>query len=160
VVGGGAAGLSAALVLGRARLRTLLVDAGTQSNRVAEGIGGLLGHDGRPPAEFYAAGRAELAAYPSVQVRAGEVVRGDRSDDGFVLELADGAARRRGACCSPPAWCTASLGFRGSTSVGATRCSTVPSATAGRCGTRRSRCRTAAPRERSAHSCSGGGPTT
>jgi thioredoxin reductase len=50
VVGGGAAGLSATLVLGRARLRTLLVDAGTQSNRVAEGIGGLLGHDGRPPA--------------------------------------------------------------------------------------------------------------
>lgn len=100
VVGGGAAGLSAALVLGRARRRTLVVDSGHPSNRVAEGIGGLLGHDGRPPAELYAAGRAELAAYPSVGVRTGEVVDGQRRDperdDGgpgagpFVLTLGDG----------------------------------------------------------------------
>lgn len=90
VVGGGAAGLSAALVLGRARRRTLLIDAGRQSNRTAHGVGGLLGHDGRPPDDLYAAGRSELAAYPSVRVRAGEVVRGERSDDGFALELADG----------------------------------------------------------------------
>ena len=67
IVGGGAAGLSAGLVLGRARRRAMLVDAGEQSNLAAHGIGGLLGHDGRPPAEFYAAGRRELAAYPSVE---------------------------------------------------------------------------------------------
>jgi thioredoxin reductase len=91
VVGGGAAGLSAALVLGRARRRTLVVDAGAQSNLVADGVGGLLGHDGRAPADLYAAGRAELAAYPSVQVRAGEVVDGERSEHGFALQLADGA---------------------------------------------------------------------
>lgn len=94
VVGGGAAGLSAALVLGRARQRTLVVDAGRQSNRPAHGIGGLLGHDGRPPAELYAAGRAELAAYPSVELRTGEVLAGARDDDGFVLELADGSRLR------------------------------------------------------------------
>jgi thioredoxin reductase len=47
VVGAGAAGLSAALVLGRARRQTLVVDAGGQSNLGAEGIGGLLGQDGR-----------------------------------------------------------------------------------------------------------------
>ena len=64
VVGGGAAGLSAALVLGRARRRTLVIDAGGQSNRPAHGIGGLLGHDGRPPAELYATGREEIGAYP------------------------------------------------------------------------------------------------
>ncbi len=46
VVGGGAAGLSAALVLGRARVRVLAVDAGEPSNRVAPAIGGLLGQDG------------------------------------------------------------------------------------------------------------------
>ena len=90
VIGAGAAGLSGALVLGRARRRTLVIDAGAQSNRVAHGIGGLLGQDTRPPAEFYAAGRAELAAYPSVELRDGEVVRGERDDAGFVLELADG----------------------------------------------------------------------
>ncbi len=44
VVGAGAAGLCAGLVLGRARRRTLVIDAGAQSNRVADGIGGLLGH--------------------------------------------------------------------------------------------------------------------
>ena len=91
VVGAGAAGLSAALVLGRARQRTLVVDAGAPSNRGAHGIGGLLGHDGRPPAEFYAAGRAELAAYPAVELRSGDVVAGRRSDAGFELELADGS---------------------------------------------------------------------
>ena len=90
VVGGGAAGLSAALVLGRARRRTLVVDAGRPSNAVAHGIGGLLGQDGRPPADLYAAGRAELAAYPTVEVRAGEVVDGRPVEAGFVLELADG----------------------------------------------------------------------
>lgn len=91
VVGAGAAGLSAALVLGRARRRTLVVDAGRQSNLAAHGIGGLLGQDGRPAADFYAAGRAELAAYPSVELRSGEVVDGSRGDVGFVLDLADGA---------------------------------------------------------------------
>jgi thioredoxin reductase len=90
VVGGGAAGLSAALVLGRARRRTLLVDAGEPSNLPAEGIGGLLGHDGRPPAELYAMGRAELSAYPSVEVRDGTVESGERVDGGMALELAGG----------------------------------------------------------------------
>ena len=91
VVGAGAAGLSAALVLGRARQRTLVIDAGGQSNRDAHGIGGLLGNDGRPPAEFYAAGRDELAAYPTVRLRSGEVLGGARRGAGFVLELADGS---------------------------------------------------------------------
>ncbi len=91
VVGAGAAGLSAALVLGRARQRTLVVDAGGQSNREAHGIGGLLGQDGRPPAALYAAGRDELAAYPTVELRSGEVVGGGRHEAGFVLELGDGS---------------------------------------------------------------------
>jgi thioredoxin reductase len=94
VVGAGAAGLSAALVLGRARRRTLVVDAGEQSNRPAHGIGGLLSQDGRPPEDFYAAGREELAAYPAVELRPGEVVGGERHDDGIVLELASGARER------------------------------------------------------------------
>jgi thioredoxin reductase len=94
VIGGGAAGLSAALVLGRARRRTLVIDAGEQSNRAAHGIGGLLGQDGRPPDEFYAAGRDELAAYPAVELRPGEVVGAERNGDGIVLELADGERER------------------------------------------------------------------
>ena len=60
VVGGGAAGLSAGLVLGRARRRTLIIDKGEPSNRFAHGIGGLLGQDGRAPQDFYD-GRARRA---------------------------------------------------------------------------------------------------
>ena len=60
IVGGGASGLSAALVLGRARQPPLVIDAGAPSNLRAEGIGGLLSHDGVAPSELYAAGRREL----------------------------------------------------------------------------------------------------
>jgi thioredoxin reductase len=91
IVGGGAAGLSAALVLGRARRRVLVLDAGEQSNLPAHGIGGLLGHDGLAPAELYARGRAELAAYPSVELRAARVTNGARHDGAFVLTTDDGA---------------------------------------------------------------------
>ena len=97
IVGGGAAGLSAALVLGRARRRTLLVDAGGQSNRPSPGVGGLLGHDGRPPAELYALGRAELAAYPTVTIRDDTVRDAAGTQDAFALDLAAGgrvSARR------------------------------------------------------------------
>ena len=94
IVGAGAAGLSAALVLGRARRRTLVIDADGQSNLAADGIGGLLGHDGRPPAAFYAAGRDELAAYPAVELRSGEVVGGEVVDGVLELDLADGSREK------------------------------------------------------------------
>jgi thioredoxin reductase len=94
VVGGGAAGLSAGLVLGRARRRALVVDSGGQSNLPSHGVGGLLGHDGRSPAELYEIGRREIAAYPSVELRTGEVVDGARVDDVFELRLADGGVER------------------------------------------------------------------
>ncbi len=91
VVGAGAAGLSAALVLGRARRRTLVVDAGEQSNRPAEKIGGLLGHDQWPPEEFYALGRENVLAYPTVELRDGTVQSARREDEAFVVELGDGS---------------------------------------------------------------------
>ncbi|MGU3654262.1 FAD-dependent oxidoreductase [Mycolicibacterium sp. A43C] len=94
VVGGGAAGLSGALVLGRARRATLVVDEGEQSNLAAHGIGGLLGHDGRPPAELYADGRRELEKYSSVQFRSSRVVGAAAHDGHFVVELADGGRER------------------------------------------------------------------
>ncbi|MCT7658381.1 NAD(P)/FAD-dependent oxidoreductase [Mycobacterium deserti] len=90
VVGAGAAGLSAALVLGRARRRTVVIDADQQSNRASSGIGGLLGFDQRPPAELYAAGRDELSSYPSVEYRRASVEVGRRVDNGFELEVDDG----------------------------------------------------------------------
>jgi thioredoxin reductase len=95
VVGGAAAGLSAGLVLGRARVPTLVVDAGEPSNRSAPAIGGLLGQDGTSPAQLYGAGREQLAALPAVELRAGvvtgiEPAAGDGSDPAFRATLADG----------------------------------------------------------------------
>jgi thioredoxin reductase len=93
VIGGGAAGLCAALTLGRARRRIVLLDAGGQSNLRAAHIGGLLGHDGRPAPELYARGRDEIAAYPTVTIRdeLATAVDGDAST-GFVVTLASGDA--------------------------------------------------------------------
>jgi thioredoxin reductase len=91
VIGAGAAGLAAGLTLARARRTTLIVDAGRQSNLPAASIGGLLGHDGRPPAEYYAAARAELGGYPSVEISGGQVTHARREDDGtYTVILADG----------------------------------------------------------------------
>ena len=145
VVGGGAAGLNAALVLGRARRRTLLVDAGEQSNLPAEGIGGLLGHDERPPAELYDMGRAELGAYPTVEVRDGTVEAGERVDGGFALAIAGGARELTRRVILATGWSTARRTSPGCwRRCGAGRCSTARSVTAGRCGTRRSGCSAAA----------------
>src|SRR3989440_4799865 len=63
VVGGGAAGLSAALVLGRARRRIAVVDAGAPRNAPAAHMQGFLSRDGMPPGDLLAAGRAEVIGY-------------------------------------------------------------------------------------------------
>ena len=62
VIGGGAAGLNGALQLARSRRSVLVVDAGHPRNRAAAAVHGLLGHDGCPPAELLARGRAEVRA--------------------------------------------------------------------------------------------------
>ncbi|MFF7489552.1 NAD(P)/FAD-dependent oxidoreductase [Streptomyces luteogriseus] len=78
VIGGGAAGLSAALVLGRARHSTLVVDAGEPRNAPAAHMQGYLTRDGMPPAEFLALGREEIARYgvELARDRVVEVTRG------------------------------------------------------------------------------------
>ena len=63
VIGGGAAGLSAALVLTRARRRVAVIDAGHPRNAPAAHVQGFLGSDGMPPAELLAAGRREVVGY-------------------------------------------------------------------------------------------------
>lgn len=87
VVGGGVAGLSAALVLGRARRRTLVLDQGGQSNRPAAHVGGLLAQEGTSPDELYARGREQLALYDTVELRAAEAIDTRAEDDGFVVVL-------------------------------------------------------------------------
>lgn len=86
VVGGGAAGLSAALVLGRARRRVAVVDAGAPRNAAAAHMQGFLSRDGMPPADLLAAGRAEVTGY-GVELVEDQVVG---IDAGFVVRLAAG----------------------------------------------------------------------
>jgi len=86
VVGGGAAGLSAALVLGRARRRIAVVDAGTPRNAPAAHMQGFLSRDGMPPRDLLAAGRAEVSGY-GVELLEDRV---DAIDTGFSVRLASG----------------------------------------------------------------------
>jgi thioredoxin reductase len=95
VIGGGGAGLSAALTLTRALRRTLLLDAGYQRNRLAEHSHGVLGLDGTAPSRFVETGRAEVLAFGG-EIRDDVVVTAERDDDGFVLSTArDGWIRCR-----------------------------------------------------------------
>jgi thioredoxin reductase len=96
VIGGAAAGLSAALVLSRARRAVVVIDAGRPRNAPAAHLHGYLSRDGMPPAELLASGRHEVTAY------GGEIVSGTVTEvvpDGlsFRVLLADGptiSARR------------------------------------------------------------------
>jgi thioredoxin reductase/SAM-dependent methyltransferase len=89
VVGGGAAGLSGALALSRARRKVLVIDAGNPRNAPAGHVHNYLGREGTPPAELLAIGREEVAGYGG-EVVPGEVVGAERLDDGFRVDLADG----------------------------------------------------------------------
>lgn len=97
VVGGGAAGLSGALMLGRSRRRVLVLDDGAPRNAPAAGVHGFLTRDGTPPAGLVAVARDEVARY-GVELRSSTVVSAARvghgSDDGadgYVVGLADGS---------------------------------------------------------------------
>jgi len=83
VVGGGAAGLSAALVLGRARRRVAVIDAGAPRNAPAARMQGFLSRDGMPPADLLAEGRDEVTGY-GVELVSDEVLG---IDPGFVVHL-------------------------------------------------------------------------
>ena len=92
VVGGGAAGLSGALALGRARRRVLVLDAGEPRNAPAGHVHGYLGREGTPPAELLADGRAEVEGY-GVRVEHARVVAArpwDHPGTGFVVTTEDG----------------------------------------------------------------------
>ncbi len=89
VIGGGAAGLSAALVLARARRRTVVIDAGEPRNAPAAATHGFLSRDGLPPAELLALGRAEVASYGG-RLLADRAIAIQRVDGGFTVTLDGG----------------------------------------------------------------------
>ena len=92
IVGAGAAGLSAALVLGRARRRVLVLDGGPPRNARAHASHGFLTRDGASPAELITTAREEIGRYDSVTIRAAVAVDASSEDGGFVVALEDGAS--------------------------------------------------------------------
>ena len=93
VVGGGPAGLNGALVLARSRRSVVVIDSGEPRNAPADGIHGLLGHDGTPPPRLLERGRAEVRSYGGEVVH-GLVVGAKRRGGGFAVELDDGRSLR------------------------------------------------------------------
>ena len=90
VVGGGPAGLSAALMLGRCRRRVLVCDLGEPRNRQSQALHGFLTRDGVPPRTLADLGRRELTAY-GVEFRCVGVTDARRGDGYFRVALANGA---------------------------------------------------------------------
>ena len=91
VVGGSFAGLAAALQLGRARRRVVVVDAGRPRNRFAHASHGFLGQDGRAPADIVATARAEVLAYPTASFAGDVATHARAAGDGFEVDLASGS---------------------------------------------------------------------
>lgn len=97
VVGGGPAGLSAALVLGRARRSVLVCDSSEYRNHAATAIHGYLTRDGIEPGAFRRLARSELTRYETVQLRETTVTSASRERSHFDVKFAGGssAAGRR-----------------------------------------------------------------
>ena len=90
IVGGGPAGLNAALILGRCRRRVLLCDAGKPRNACSRGVHGFLTRDGVKPAELRRIAREQLASYRTVEIRDFEVTAAVCDGRRFAVGLADG----------------------------------------------------------------------
>lgn len=91
IIGGGPAGLSAALILGRCRRRVIVCDGGKQRNRPSHALHGFLGHDGIQPDDLLRIGREQLGQYDSVEVRDAVVKDVRPLENGFEVVLDDGS---------------------------------------------------------------------
>ncbi|WP_336485331.1 NAD(P)/FAD-dependent oxidoreductase [Methylobacterium nigriterrae] len=94
IVGGGPAGLNAALILGRCRRSVLLCDKGEPRNACTPRTWGVFTRDGTPPFELRARGHADLERYETVERRAAEAVGARRLDGAFEVRFSDGRSER------------------------------------------------------------------
>ena len=91
VVGAGTAGLTAALYLGRSRRRTLVLSGGAPRNAPARAAYGVFTRDGTPPLDLLRVARADLDAYPSVEVRDAHALGVTGTEGNFTVALGGGA---------------------------------------------------------------------
>ena len=90
IVGGGPAGLSGAIVLGRCRRRGFLCDVGQPRNQASRAVHCLLGHEGTPPTELLARARRELEQYTTVESHTNRVTKITPIGNRFAVACADG----------------------------------------------------------------------
>jgi thioredoxin reductase len=95
IVGGGPAGLSAALALGRARKQVLLCDAGPRRNALAEHLHNFVTRDGTPPEEFRRIAREQLAKYANVEAQSARVESITGTRGAFAVQLPSGRVQAR-----------------------------------------------------------------
>lgn len=94
IIGGGPAGLNAALVLGRARKSVVVIDEGRPRNRVTRESHGFLTRDGIDPSEFRRIAKEQIGAYPSVRFVADAAAAIKGTDGDFQITTAQGATYR------------------------------------------------------------------
>ncbi|AYB44811.1 NAD(P)/FAD-dependent oxidoreductase [Paenibacillus lautus] len=94
IIGGGPAGLNAALVLGRARKDVVLIDEGKPRNRVTRETHGFLTRDGTSPSEFRRMAREQISAYPSVRFVEGSAAAAAGVDGDFRITTGEGTIVR------------------------------------------------------------------
>ena len=92
IIGGGAAGITASLYLGRFRRRVVVLDTATQANRVSHAAHGFFTRDGTPPAELIQIGQEQLRPYETVSLQARAATAVTRDEGYFRITLDDGSA--------------------------------------------------------------------
>jgi len=85
IIGGGPAGMSAALVLGRSRIKTLLLNTETPRNAVTRHSHGFLTQDGKHPTEIFNTAKAQLSKYASVTYRKEKAIHLHLTEHGFQI---------------------------------------------------------------------------
>lgn len=93
IVGGSAAGLTAALYLGRFRWHVLVIDSQRPANRFSHAAHNLFTRDGTPPSELLSIAREQLQKYETVSLQQGEVTRITPESGHFTVTLADGSTQ-------------------------------------------------------------------
>ncbi len=95
IIGGGPAGMSAALVLGRSRIKTLVLNTETPRNAITRHSHGFLTQDGIHPTEIFAVAKQQLDKYPSVSYKKQAAIRLERLAEGFQITTAEGSYTTR-----------------------------------------------------------------
>ncbi|GLF91711.1 hypothetical protein Saga11_29700 [Bacillus safensis] len=90
IIGGGPAGLSAALVVGRGRKQVIVFDDELPRNRVTQESHGFITNDGMTPFEIRQAGEADLQKYPNIQMKRSRIVDIQKKEESFTLLTHEG----------------------------------------------------------------------